>query len=1489
MNNQPPRNNIPDDPLRIRQRRTVSAAGQFNLDPVPAANPPVRPANTAARFNPDINPPVRQIPVNVRRAVPPHIDPPVDPAPRDDRHRTDAEIDRNASTIINSTIGQIRDSDRLRPDGGNYPAWQDFICERIRDAINQPSFFDAENDNPTFERIVRSILINSLHESMRRHMGRLETARAMFVDLRARFHTISRAAQMNAFNNLLDFNATNFASTAEMAAHIEDALDEMEDVRVEFTRDHLAGLILQRGFASVPEVNLELNRRIEFRMEWTNAVHNPPAPALAMNAELEHQPSPPQLAETFAGFHPDNIPDAGDFMAMQAGLCWQCRSPDHMLRNCPLRQRPNQNRTAYRPPTNQFRQSPYNNNLGGGFQSYYPIITPPGFTGVYPQPTPVNRFNNAGSQPAPSAPTSTHRPADYYRPPQRQARPSGSPEHPGTQRSSRTSANEVSADPPTDESSARMVEIGDVVDDLNHLRFDHVEADGSANVPIIDSVATSGGNAFITGEGDLTFSGLDNQRVTIHGVLYCEHARSTLISLAALRKAKAYFAYDVAQDAFNIYTKNHLLVFKCPFLPKQNKWVFPQPILSSVSSHPVAAMSSSSSTQLSSNATSSMSQTSFCPVSTDVCTKLRREIFVTPLNIEEPAIVNTNSLTKDEKILLYWHRFFGHASIKKIRQIVQEKLVFDLPISIPKGEIRCDICARGKSLNKNRLISSDRPIDKLQIITADIVGFSEAKVMASKDMAAQLLMDTIVRWERQTSKLVGAIRTDNGGEFVSNELINFCTRKGIKTERALPYHHYQNGVIERYNRTLQEMGRTILIDSGMGKRFWGFAFIWACDTLNMLPNKRSGMLTPFEAFYNFRPSCNRQKIFGQKGYLHIPAEKRLKLDDRALEGRVVAHCDDSKGWIFLIKGTNQLIASGMVDWPDKHPSVIDRTRPPPLHPPSSNLTTEPPSQTTQVSKQPTTDTGNVSPLPNPPTVHRKNDISFLVHQLELGNFADNVTCEQQELTVDRILIECTFYAATVPKTFKQAEKSADWLKWKAAIDEELQNLQSMRVWSIEVVPRGRKPLKGRWVFAEKMDDNGNIVRYKARYVAKGFTQQEGLHSFDFVAAYLNSPIDEEVWVEAPEGLDVPAGHAMRLHKALYGTRQAARCWWLHLKNILTTLGFVASQYDNSLYTIKHSEKVGVIWVHVDDGIVTSSSDQLLRDLEAGLKGILKIKWSRGLESIVGLEIKRSDAGFQLRQPKLINQILSSHWDGVFQTHVPLPPNLELVTDPAGTESDTTAYLSVIGALNYLAVGTRPDIAYSVNLLARFAAKPGVNHWKGVRHLIAYLANSKDLFLNLFPTVTEKPLKCFCDASWGGELAKSTYGILVSFYGCPVLWTSRRFATVAASTCQAEYMALGIGTRQVLWVRHLLADILKQDFTGLLHCDNQAAIRVSVDDSANKRVRHVDREFYLTNQSLYEKKTELIWVPTKEQLADIFTKALSRDPFESFRRRIMDGV
>jgi hypothetical protein len=201
----------------------------------------------------------------------------------------------------------------------------------------------------------------------------------------------------------------------------------------------------------------------------------------------------------------------------------------------------------------------------------------------------------------------------------------------------------------------------------------------------------------------------------------------------------------------------------------------------------------------------------------------------------------------------------------------------------------------------------------------------------------------------------------------------------------------------------------------------------------------------------------------------------------------------------------------------------------------------------------------------------KTSLKFIMNTLTLGDFKADQICENQELVVDKVLQECSFFATTVPKTYGQAQKSKDWLQWKGAIDEELLNLKSMGVWSALPCPTGKRPLDGRWVFEEKTNDRSETIRWKARYVAKGFTQTQGIDfkktfaptatfvsmrlllsiaaafqwpvcSFDFVAAYLNSPIDEEVWVKAPAGLQVPSGYAMQLHKALYGTRQAARCW-----------------------------------------------------------------------------------------------------------------------------------------------------------------------------------------------------------------------------------------------------------------------------------------------------------------------------------------------------------
>jgi hypothetical protein len=192
---------------------------------------------------------------------------------------------------------------------------------------------------------------------------------------------------------------------------------------------------------------------------------------------------------------------------------------------------------------------------------------------------------------------------------------------------------------------------------------------------------------------------------------------------------------------------------------------------------------------------------------------------------------------------------------------------------------------------------------------------------------------------------------------------------------------------------------------------------------------------------------------------------------------------------------------------------------------------------------------------------------------------------------------------------------------------------------------------------------------------------------------------------------------------------------------------------------------------------------------------VKIKWASELTSIVGLNVVRTAEGFQLYQKNLLDSLLDKHWDTGITTTTPLPANFHATTAEDGKPEDLGQYLSVIGGLSYLAVGTRPDICFALNYLARFAAKPGLLHCKGIKHLINYLADSCELQLNLYPQPDTTPLKSFADASWGGEFARSTYGVFITFLGAPILWISRRQLAVAASTCHMQNIWL-LGRRPV---------------------------------------------------------------------------------------------
>ncbi|EHS63844.1 uncharacterized protein PGTG_21883 [Puccinia graminis f. sp. tritici CRL 75-36-700-3] len=269
QHNQPPPNDAPADPP-IPNQPPVAHPPQA---PPPAVQPAVHPPNQPAP-----HPVAGQRPAAIdtpdRRHNRRHRDPPPHHA-APIIQQNEAERNRHIAAIIGAVSNQIHDDDRLRPDGSNFATWQDFIDKRIRDAINEPLFFHFPAVDPVHERIGRSLLLTSVDRSFRRGLARHATAHHMWQDIRVRFHSVSRAAQLDLFRRLIAFDVSSHPTTASVASHIGDILDKMETIRMSFTRDHLAGLVLQNGLASEPDLQTEFDRRVKKDLQ-TSTPQNPP-------------------------------------------------------------------------------------------------------------------------------------------------------------------------------------------------------------------------------------------------------------------------------------------------------------------------------------------------------------------------------------------------------------------------------------------------------------------------------------------------------------------------------------------------------------------------------------------------------------------------------------------------------------------------------------------------------------------------------------------------------------------------------------------------------------------------------------------------------------------------------------------------------------------------------------------------------------------------------------------------------------------------------------------------------------------------------------------------------------------------------------------------------------------------------------------------------------------------------------------------------------
>ena len=505
-----------------------------------------------------------------------------------------------------------------------------------------------------------------------------------------------------------------------------------------------------------------------------------------------------------------------------------------------------------------------------------------------------------------------------------------------------------------------------------------------------------------------------------------------------------------------------------------------------------------------------------------------------------------------------------------------------------------------------------------------------------------------------------------------------------------------------------------------------------------------------------------------------------------------------------------------------------------------------------------------------------------------------------------------------PQSIPEAKRSKYWAEWLSAIQEELASLSAKGVYDeVRSIPPDRKPVQCKWVLHIKRDKDGTISCFKARLVAKGYTQIPGqdftftfapvarwdsiravlsiaaikdyeIRQLDVKTAYLNGPLDEEIYLKPPDGFSTPSTY-WRLRKGLYGLRQAGRQWYQTLHEAYLSLGFTRSESDWCVYTRSTPSGFSMSATSVDDIIIASDS-QIESDTAARQINEKYTTTDCGnVDWLLGCRITRwrSKRVLMIDQSQFTSSIVRQF--GMEHCNPAKTPcfNERLTHDmcpKTDIERDTVASLpfrAIVGKCMYLATCTRPDIAYAVRELTRFMSNYGRKHFDAAKHLLRYLKGTCHrgiIYGDLNNSIPTTPtLHCFADADWGAaDNRKSVSGYVVFCGGGPIAWSSKQQTIVALSSCEAEYVACTHSARQISWFRSLFSELgFPQTDPTPLFCNNQGTVACTHDPHLHSRMKHMDIRMHYIRDCVNRAVIQIKHIPGVENPADLFTKGLEK--------------
>ncbi|GJZ03078.1 putative ribonuclease H-like domain-containing protein [Tanacetum coccineum] len=434
------------------------------------------------------------------------------------------------------------------------------------------------------------------------------------------------------------------------------------------------------------------------------------------------------------------------------------------------------------------------------------------------------------------------------------------------------------------------------------------------------------------------------------------------------------------------------------------------------------------------------------------------------------------------------------------------------------------------------------------------------------------------------------------------------------------------------------------------------------------------------------------------------------------------------------------------------------------------------------------------------------------------------------------------------------------------------------------LPNGKKAIGTKWVFRNKKDERGIVIRNKARLVAHGHRQEEGIdyeevfapvarieairlflayasfmgflvYQMDVKSAFLYGTIKEEVYVTQPPGFKDPdhPDKVYKVVKALYGLHQAPKAWHETLANYLLGNGFKRGKIDQTLFIKKQKGDILLVQVYVDDIIFGSTNKELLQQKEDGIF---------------------------ISQDKYVAEILKKfNYTDVKSASTPVDLEKPLVKDGDADDVDVHLYRSMIGSLMYL-TASRPDIMFAVCACARFQVTPKTSHLLAIKRIFRYLKGKPTLGL-WYSRDSPFELVAYTDSDYAGATQdrKSTTG------GCQFLgnrlisWQCKKQTVVATSTTEAEYVAAASCCGQVLWIQNQLLDYGYNFMNTMIHIDNNSTICIIENPVQHSKTKHIEIRHYFIRDCNAKKLIQMVKIDTEHNVADLLTKGFDAGRFQ----------